>query len=305
MQASPTRTPMNPERRFPLDMRLAKEAIHQLYEDSKTAHWVPSSDIAWNSFDAASHDKAALEAARAVWSRRAWLEYTGLAETPALLIRFCLELDREIDPKFFLTVRNTDEAWHVECFHRYAQACGGYIDTPANAQWQTLFNRGLDRDALDAQRSLDGHVLTHCTFGDGLEHVLAAAWLANTTEPVARALLERCVAARERHARFGWLYMERRAPMMLRDERSTAVAALVEHLNQVELKGLRCIGLAYDIDASTDIASQDAVARAGLGAVTAVEEVALFRQHIDAFRDRLATIGLQLPLLDHPALGQF
>ena len=51
---------------------------------------------------------------------------------PALLIRFCLEPGREADPKYFLTVRNTEEAWHVESFHRVAELCGGYLDRPAN-----------------------------------------------------------------------------------------------------------------------------------------------------------------------------
>ena len=54
-----------------------------------------------------------------------WIEATGLTETPALLMRFCMEAGREIDPKFYLTVRNTEEAWHVECFDRVAEAFGG------------------------------------------------------------------------------------------------------------------------------------------------------------------------------------
>jgi hypothetical protein len=300
---SPARTSINAERRFPLDLRQSDQAIRELYEDAKRGRWTPATDIPWASFDAAACDAASLAAARKVWSRRAWLEYTGLAETPALIIRFCLELDREADPKYFLTVRNTEEAWHVESFYRYAEACGGYHDTPANEAWQPLFNRGLHRDALDAKRSLDGHVLTHCTFGDGLEHVLASAWLANTREPVAKALLERCVADRERHARFGWLYIERRAATMNAEERSAAVQALVSHLEQVEFAGARCVGLATEIDAGTDVTELDRVAIAGLGAVTAQAEVALFTQHLAQCRERLKTIGIDLPLLVHPKLG--
>ncbi|RZL88763.1 MAG: hypothetical protein EOP82_21980 [Variovorax sp.] len=301
---SSTRTSINVERRFPLDLRQSDQAIRALYEDAKRGHWVPATDIPWAAFDATARDAATLEAARRVWSRRAWIEYTGLAETPALVIRFCLELDREADPKYFLTVRNTEEAWHVESFYRYAEACGGYLDTPANPQWQPLFNRGLHRDALDARRSLDGHVLTHCTFGDGLEHVLAAAWLGNTSEPVARALLERCAADRERHARFGWLYIERRAATMSDDERAAASEALVSHLEQVELAGVRCVGLATGIDASADVAELDRVASAGLGAVTAQAEVALFTQYLAHCRERLGAIGIELPLVAHPTLGR-
>jgi hypothetical protein len=303
--ASTGRTSIRVERRFPLDLRQSDHAIRTLYEDAKKAHWTPDVDIPWDSFDAAAHGTGTLLAARRVWSRRAWLEYTGMAETPALVIRFCLELDREADPKYFLTVRNTEEAWNVESFHRYAEACGGYFDTPANAQWQPLFNRGLHRDALDADCSLDGHVLAHCTFGDGLEHALASAWLAQTHEPVAKALLERCVEARERHARFGWLYIERRAPLMSDEERAVAVQALVHQLKHVELAGARCVGLATAIDASADIADLERVAQAGLGAASAEAEVQVFREHLEACRGRLDAIGIELPTLEHPRLGRF
>jgi hypothetical protein len=300
---SPARTAINIERRFPLDLHQSTNAIGELYELAKRGRWNPSADLPWATFNPAAHAAEVLQAARKVWSRRAWLDYTGLAETPALLIRFCLELGTEVDAKYFLTVRNTEEAWHVESFHRYAQACGGFLDTPVNAQWQPLFNRGLHRDALDAGRSLDGHVLTHCLFVDGLEHQLAAAWLANTREPVAGALLERCLKDRERHARFGWLHIERRAPSMSEQERASLVQTLVEHLTQVEFAGLRCVALASSIDASQDIGELNLVADAGLGAIAAQAEVALFTQYLARCRERLASCGLHLPLLPHPALG--
>jgi hypothetical protein len=300
---SRNRTAIHVERRFPLDLRQSDQAIGELYEEAKQGHWIPSADIPWNLFKPAKQDAATLDAARKVWSRRAWLEYTGLAETPALLIRLCLELGSEVDPKYFLTVRNTEEAWHVESFHRYAEACGGFLDTPVNPQWQPLFNRGLHRDALDAKRSVDGHVLTHCLFGDGLEHTLSCAWHANTQEPVAKALLERCIADRERHARFGWLYIERRAVHMSNEERATATQMLATHLTQVELAGARCVGLATTIDASEDIKELNLVANAGMGAVTAQAEIEVFTRYLGDCREKLQNIGLNLPLLPHPTLG--
>lgn len=301
---SPQRTSINVERRFPLDLRQSDQAIRELYEAAKRGRWKPDADIPWEKFNASAYDAATLDAARKVWSRRAWLEYTGLAETPALIIRFCLELDREADPKYFLTVRNTEEAWHVESFHRYAEACGGYLEAPVNPQWQPLFNRGFHRDALDSKRSLDGHVLVHCLFGDGLECALATAWHANTHEPVAREILKRCAEDRERHARFGWLYIERRAALMSDEERATATQMLVSHLEQVELAGAHCIGLATTIDATADVLETDLVASAGMGAVTAREEVAIFTQYLASCRERLGTIGIDLPLLTHSTLGK-
>jgi hypothetical protein len=196
MSNPPEPTPIDVERRFPLDLRESDNAIRRLYETAKQARWQPDADVPWQQFDASKFDQRDLLAARRVWSRRAWIESGGLAETPALLIRFCLELDREADPKYFLSVRNTEEAWHLECFHRYAQACGGYLERPAQRAWEPLFNRRLYRDALHAGMPIDAYVITHCAFVDELEFELARAWLAGTTEPVARAVLEHCVADR-------------------------------------------------------------------------------------------------------------
>ena len=186
-----------------------------------------------------------------------------MTETPALLIRFCLELNRESDPKYFLTVRNTEEAWHVESYHRYAEACGGYVERPANPDWEAVFNQTLYRDALNADVSIDAYVAAHCAFVDGLEYELANAWLANAREPLARAVLERCCGDYARHAAFGWLYAERRAPSMDAALRERVAAALARHIGEIEFAGYHCAGLATRIDAAAEARDLDRVAAAG------------------------------------------
>ncbi|MEP6941764.1 MAG: hypothetical protein ABI981_02445 [Betaproteobacteria bacterium] len=296
-------TPIKVERRFPLDLHKSALAIRQLYETAKVERWSPEKDIQWESFDATAHEPGARAAARRVWSRRAWIEYTGLAETPALVIRFCLERDREADPKYFLTVRNTEEAWHLECFHRYAEACGGYIERPDNAQWEPLFNQSLYRDALDAELGIDGYVFTHCAFVDGLECELTRAWRDNARDPVARAILDRCLVDRQRHAEFGWLYAQRRAAMLDDVQRAEVVSALVGHIEHVEFAGYSCVGLATVLDATAEIADLAVVAQAGLGGISADAEVELFADHLAESRVRLADLGVMLPLMHHARLG--
>jgi len=297
-------TPLKVERRFPLDLHQSALAIRQLYETAKVERWSPEKDIPWEAFDAAAPEPGVREAARRVWSRRAWIEYTGLAETPALVIRFCLERDREADPKYFLTVRNTEEAWHLECFHRYAEACGGYVERPANPRWEPLFNRSLYRDALDAELGIDGYVFAHCAFVDGLEGELTRAWRDNAREPVARAILDRCLVDRQRHAEFGWLYAQRRAAMLDDAQRAEVVSALVAHIENVEFAGYNCVGLATTIDAAAEIADLGTVANGGLGAISADAEVDVFARHLAQSRARFADLGVTLPTLRHARLGQ-
>ena len=305
MDPTPRPTTLQVERRFPLDLREADCSIRSLYEAAKAAHWNPETDLPWQHNEIAAATAAARSAARRVWSRRAWVEYNGMTATPALLIRFCLELNRESDPKYFLTVRNTEEAWHVESFHRYAEACGGYVDRPADPAWEPVFNQTLYRDALDADVSIDAYVAAHCAFVDGLEHALAAAWLANAKEPLARAMLTRCLADYARHAAFGWLYAERRAAEMDAGLRERVVASLVRHVGEVEFAGYHCAALATTLDAAPEAHDLGLVAGAGLGAVSAQEEVVIFRAWLATSRERFAALGLHLPAIPHPRLGEF
>ena len=79
------------ERRFPLRFAPESPALRELYAQAKGLRWNPETDIAWSRFDPAAYAQPVREAARLVWSRRAWGTYPGLGENTALLIRFCLE----------------------------------------------------------------------------------------------------------------------------------------------------------------------------------------------------------------------
>lgn len=296
-------TPLAVERRFPLDLRRSIVSIRELYETGKQQRWVPEKDIDWAQLAPTDWPAPVREAARRVWSRRAWIEYTGLAETPALLIRFCLELDRESDPKYFLTVRNTEEAWHVECFHRYAKAMGGYHARPDDPAWEPVLNRTLYRDALNAMRSLDAYVAVHCAVEDGLELALFRLYAGNAREPVAARILQKALAAKERHASFGWLYLEERAARMDTALRQEVVAQVSAWLQGVAFAGYQVPSLATAIDASAQAADATLVAEAGLGAATPESEQQAFVDYLVNARARLAQLGLALPALRHPVLG--
>src|SRR2546427_6388706 len=76
------------ERRFPLRFAPESPALRELYAQAKGLRWNPETDIAWDRLDPDAYTPPVREAARLVWSRRAWGAYPGLAENTALLIRF-------------------------------------------------------------------------------------------------------------------------------------------------------------------------------------------------------------------------
>ena len=102
-RAAPTLPPLRllVERRFPLELNVTLPQIRELYDSGKAGRWNPQRDIDWSTLAADAYDAPMREAARRTWSRRLWMEVTGLTETPALLVRFCMETGRESDPKFF------------------------------------------------------------------------------------------------------------------------------------------------------------------------------------------------------------
>ena len=282
------------ERRFPLHLEPSISTIRGLYDRAKQARWDPERDILWASFDRSRYAPEVREAAALSWSRKAWTEYGGLPETPALIIRFCLEHERESDPKYFLTVRNTEEAWHLECCHRFAELCGGFVEEPTSRAYAALFNQGLHREALDASRSLDAYVAAHIGVQDGLDLELCRLHRDNATDPIARAILNRLVADKTRHAAFGWFYLETRAAQWSDTDRAAIAAELEQVIRDVELKGFRCVWLG---DAAGDIAEADRLTHAaGLGAATRDEEEPVLRRFLADAAAQFARLGIAIPL---------
>src|SRR5688572_32134588 len=118
------------EKRFPLKTRQEIPAISELWRKSKQMTWDPVRDIPYDKFDRAKYSQEQLDAARLGWSRRAWTEYTGIIESPAMLIRMSLDGQAPIEAKFVLAAKVVEEARHCEASFLLAEAMGGYIPEP-------------------------------------------------------------------------------------------------------------------------------------------------------------------------------
>lgn len=297
------RSPPLVERRFPLHLEPKLISIRALYEAAKKGRWDPERHIPWKSFDAGAYDAAALDAARWSWSRRAWTEYGGMPETPAILIRICLEHNGESDPKMFLTVRGTEEAWHVECCWRFAETVGGYRQSPENAEYAEFFNQGFHRKAFDPGVAVDAYIAAHVAVQDGIDLELYRSHLRHATDPVAVAILKRLVTDKERHVAFGWVYLTERAKEWT-DAMRADVTGEIEHvIGDLELNGYHCAWLAPRDMAKGIVSADEATRKAGLGASSVAEEGAVLKQWFGEARTAFAGIGLTLRKFSHPRLG--
>ncbi|WP_345816780.1 hypothetical protein AAGS40_27855 (plasmid) [Paraburkholderia sp. PREW-6R] len=286
------------ERRFPIALSRQIDSIRDLYDLAKQQRWNPLTDIDWSGFETEGIARDALDAARLVWSRRAWLEYPRLSDTPATLIRFCLEPDRESDPKLFLTVKNTEEAWQIETYHALADVLGGYIDRPPHAGDDALFDQFRHVSALRAEESLDGHFVAHCVLEAEIELTLYRAYLEATTHPAIRQALEHIVDAKSRHAQFGWLYLDVRAPVWDEAAHDDIAARVSTYIDKSVLAGLHSASLAGQSDMAT---AADVAAKHGLGAVSAAREAGLVLDALNDALARLVPLGVQVALPARPA----
>jgi hypothetical protein len=291
------------ERRFPLHLEPKLYSIRDLYHAAKQARWDPERHIPWKKFDGAAYTAEQLAAARLSWSRRAWTEYGGMPETPAILIRFCLEQGGESDPKMFLTVRGTEEAWHVESCFRFAEQLGGYLTGPANRDYEELFNQGFHRKAFDPTVLVDAYIAAHVAVQDGIDLELYRGYLRAATDPVATAILKRLVQDKERHVIFGWVYLTEHAKAWSAEERAEVTAEVEHVLRDLELNGYHCAWLVPG-DAAAEVVAADRVTRAaGLGALTPDEERVILSQFLADTRDKFAALGITVPPLSHPLLA--
>lgn len=305
MGAALLATPIPVEQRFPLDLNESDHVIRQLYEQAKSSRWDPFREFDWAALNREVDDPGLRHAARLAYSRRAWQSYTGLTETPAILIRFCLEAGREADPKYFLTVRNTEEAWHIECFHGISKALGGDLPEPASGAFAEIFNQRRATTVLHADTLLDAYFVAHCALEESIELQLSRASLANARQSVLHAIWTRVTADRERHAAFGWAYLSRRAPAWTEGERHTITEAVSKWVRGPLCAGYQSPSLASAQVAGEFVEAEKRLAEAGLGGVTASEEQAITREVLAESRHRLASVGIAIPHFDHPVLGKF
>jgi hypothetical protein len=282
------------ERRFPLHLEPHFQTIRGLYHKAKTAHWDPEKTIPWAKFDAAAYTPAQLRAAALSWSRRAWTEYGGLPETPAILIRFCLEHAGESDPKMFLSVRGSEEAWHTECCWRFAALAGDYTDKPADERYARLFNQDFHREAFEPGISVDAYIAVHSAILDGLDLELNRGYLRHATDPVASAILKKMVQDKERHAAFGWIYLTERAPAWTEVQRAEIAAEVDQALEGLLLSGAICAWLAPGGIAADIVAADEVTRNAGLGAMSAAEEAAVTAQFLAEAKEHLQRLGVTI-----------
>jgi hypothetical protein len=210
-------------------------------------------------------------------------------------VRFCLERQRESDPKYFLSLRGSEEAWHLDASHGFAERLGGFLAEPANAEYAARFNQTLHREVLDADFGLDAYIGAYVALREHLEAALLEAARAATTQPAIAQALDLMLRDKKRHAQFGWLYLAQRRDQL--DAPAIAHRA-GEMLARFYASGLMVPGFAPGI--AGDVA--DAIeAAAGLGFADFSTQKRSLEKALDDARSRFAALSIDAAGLALPA----
>jgi hypothetical protein len=211
-------------------------------------------------------------------------------------VRFCLERQRESDPKYFLSLRGSEEAWHLDACHGMADRLGGFITQPANPDYAARFNQTLHREVLDADCGLDAYLGAYVALREHLEAALLEAARAATREPAMAQALNLMLRDKRRHAQFGWLYLAQRKA----DLDAPALAQRAgEMLERFYVNGLMVPG--YQPEIAGDVAAAiETAAAAGLGFSSLEEQTRTLQAALEDARTRFAALsidaaGLRMP----------
>src|SRR5687768_1057706 len=286
------------EKRFPLKTRHEVPAISELWRKSKQMAWDPVTDIPYHTFDRSKYSQEQLDAARLGWSRRAWTEYTGIIESPAMLIRMSLDGQAPIEAKFVLAAKVVEEARHCEASFLLAEAMGGYVTEPppGDAIVKMVIAGFRDRLAFNPEVSTEAAIAGWHIISEGIAVDIFAARYRACKEPVTREVLRLILQDEVRHVALGWEYLEHRVPQMTPAEVEGVQNAVLDIIENVEMKGFHsmCL-LPPDLESALQEAEAIAAA-AGLGFCAAEEEHRVFIKSVQNIRKRFAKMGITIPL---------
>jgi hypothetical protein len=286
------------EKRFPLKTRHEIPSITELWRKSKQMVWDPETDIPYASFDRSKFSQEQLDAARLGWSRRAWTEYTGIIESPAMLIRLSLDGQIPIEVKFVLAAKVVEEARHCEASFLLAEAMGGYIvePPPGDAIVKMVVAGFRDRLAFNPDVSPEAGMAAWHIISEGIAVDIFAARYRACKEPVTREVLRLILQDEVRHVAVGWDYLEHRIPQMTKDEIQVVQDAVLEIMENVEMKGFHSMCLLPE-DLESELKEAEAIAaKAGLGFCSAEQEHEVFVRSIQTLRKRFGKLGITVPL---------
>jgi len=294
------------EQRYPLPLKPVMPDVWELWQRSKTLEWDPQTDIPWHELRPEHYSAEQIMAARMYWSRRTWGEYGAISESPALLLRFCLE-NRHPELRFYFTMRTMEEGRHAEASWLMADRLGGYFPQPQNPPTVgAVGTHGVRRMAFDPDTALEGIFASLVCAAEEILIDVFKATVDRATNPAVRRMMELILRDEVRHIAFGWQCLDHWAPSFTPEVIQSIERAVITMIENVEFRGYRNLWLALEGGDATpaEIDADRISCEAGLGGSTPEDEMRVFPEFLRKIRKRMAPWGVNIPFFDHPRLGR-
>lgn len=293
-----------PEARFPMSIDREIPRIRELFYSATKNQWDPRTDIDWDAFDVSQYTEEQRFAARQYWSRRAWSEYGAVSESPMLQVRFCEE-KRPTDMALFFSLRSQEETRHAEVCYRVAEKLGGYMEKPVQDMFQgTMATHGVRKATLDPSIPLEGIIAALVCTAEEIAFDVFRHLSEITEHPVIKQICKNIMRDEVRHCAFGWYFLEHALKGKTPEQVRQVEEAVITMIEKVELQGYHSSWLAPDNPASAAEMAADRITwEAGLGATVEEAEKPVFIDSLRRTRERMKSLGINLPEFHHPKLG--
>jgi len=283
------------EQRFPLNLNEDIPEVSRVWTAAKGSTWDPQKDIDWSKLDLSKYTPEQLYAGRLFWSRRAWSEYTGLAESPVVLLRFAFDGNREPSIKFALASKFMDEAKHIEASWLLAEKLGGYISEPPAGAPKKRMIAGLRSRGMDPNLTPEAVLgCWHCVSEFFAVEIFRVRFHF-TTDPVVKEVLGKILFDEARHIAMGWNYLAYRLPKASEEVRLNVRGAMMDVIENIELGGFHSSSTIQGEEPDLFAVSDLICASAGLGAATPEIEHKAFVNTLSTIREKAAAVGIDLP----------
>lgn len=280
------------EARFPLDLTSTKPSMWEAYEAALEQAWDPEDQSLWPDFDGSGYSTEAAEAGALVWSHRAWVEHSAIAESEAVLVRSCLEPGMSADFKYCVSMRASERARSTDLCHIIATRLHGYQSGPRTEQLENLLDDELVRRVLHARSDLDAYIGAHLVAQSTIDLRLWERAGANCDASLG-SVVDLVIRDKARMLEVAWLQLEEAASGRSPAEREAIASNISYVLFEEEGSGRQLPAL---LDAGRDATelteAHHLAATAGLGGVTAADQHDTFEDAVAELTTRLATVGI-------------
>jgi len=231
---TPYFTGLPSEVRYPLELTPVDETLREYFISANESLPGAIKQLSLSPQDFRDHSNEQLAAAALVWSARSWVEYNGVSESEALLIRVCLEQNREIDLKYALAARAAERAIHADHCRQVAESLSHYCQDTNSPTLNRLYQTSTIRTVLDLNEHVDGSLASYLLAIAEFDLCRWEASFNTMTMESINAIIGRCVHSKKAQLAAFWAYFEHRVDGLTADCRrmiSQSVGAAMESRN--------------------------------------------------------------------------